>query len=66
MKTSAIDLFCGIGGLSYGLKKSGISVVAGVDLDDSCQYAFENNVGGEFLPLDIAKLQGYEIKKKYW
>jgi len=66
MKASAIDLFCGIGGLSYGLKKSGISVVMGVDLDDSCQYAFEKNVRGKFLPLDIAKLSGAEIKKKYW
>jgi ribosomal protein L11 methylase PrmA len=39
MKTSAIDLFCGIGGLSYGLKKAGISVDVGIDLDETCQYA---------------------------
>lgn len=66
MKISAIDLFCGIGGLSYGLKNSEIPVVAGVDIDDSCKYAFEENVGGEFLPLDITKIDGDEIKKKYW
>ncbi len=66
METAAIDLFCGIGGLSYGLKKSGISVVAGVDLDDSCKYAYEENVKGEFLSMDITELRGNEIKKKYW
>ena len=49
MKTSAIDLYCGIGGLSYGLKKAGISVNAGIDLDESCQYAYEENVKSDFL-----------------
>jgi DNA (cytosine-5)-methyltransferase 1 len=66
MKTSAIDLFCGIGGLSYGLKKAGISVVAGVDLDASCQYAYEKNIGAVFLPKDITKISGDDIKKEYW
>lgn len=66
MKTSAIDLFCGIGGLSYGLKKAGIPVVAGVDLDKACQYAYEQNVKADFLAKDISKLKGAEIQRKYW
>jgi DNA (cytosine-5)-methyltransferase 1 len=66
MKTSAIDLFCGIGGLSYGLKKAGISVVAGIDLDSSCQYAYEENVGAKFLPKDITEVSGHDITKEYW
>lgn len=66
METSAIDLFCGIGGLSYGLEKSGIPVVAGIDLDNSCKYAFEENIDGEFLSIDIAELTGDEINRKYW
>ena len=41
MKITAIDLFCGIGGLTYGLVKSGIKVVAGIDLDESCKFAYE-------------------------
>ena len=28
-----VDLFCGIGGLSYGLKYKGFKVLAGYDLD---------------------------------
>ncbi|MCH8032714.1 MAG: DNA cytosine methyltransferase [Bacteroidetes bacterium] len=66
MKSTAIDLFCGIGGLSYGLKKAGIPVVAGIDTDDSCRYAFEKNVKGDFIQKDITKVKGREIKKKYW
>lgn len=66
MKISAIDLFCGIGGLSYGLQKAGISVVAGVDLDETCQFAYEQNVKSDFLLKDISKIHGDEIKKEYW
>jgi len=66
MKTSAVDLFCGIGGLSYGLQKAGISVVAGVDLDQSSQYAYEENVKADFILKDISKFHGDEINKKYW
>lgn len=66
MKASAIDLFCGIGGLSYGLKKAGIPVVAGVDLDASSQYAYEENVKADFILKDISKLSGDEILNTYW
>lgn len=66
MKAIAIDLFCGIGGLSYGLKKAGIPVAAGVDLDDTCKYAYETNTKGEFISEDIIKLDGHKLKAKYW
>ena len=66
MKTSAIDLFCGIGGLSYGLKQAGISVVAGIDLDDSCKYAYEENVKAKFLPRDITKVSGKQLEEEFW
>lgn len=41
----AVDLFCGVGGLTYGLRTAGIDVVAGFDLDSSCQYAYDANNG---------------------
>ena len=41
-KIEVIDLFSGVGGLTYGLRKSGLSVLAGLDNDESCAYAYEN------------------------
>ena len=32
MNIGVIDLFCGIGGLTCGLQKAGIDVIAGIDL----------------------------------
>lgn len=51
---SAVDLFCGAGGLTHGLLQAGIRVEAGVDIDHQARYAYEiNNPGSEFLPWDI-------------
>jgi DNA (cytosine-5)-methyltransferase 1 len=33
MTTTVVDLFCGAGGLTYGLERAGLSVVKGVDND---------------------------------
>ena len=41
MPYAAIDLFCGVGGLTKGLEQAGINVVAGIDFEPSCQYAYE-------------------------
>jgi len=56
MKVSAIDLFCGIGGLTHGLQQAGINVVAGYDIDASCKYAYEANNNGKFYAKDVAEL----------
>lgn len=63
---SAIDLFCGIGGLSYGLRKAGIQVKAGIDQDQSCAHAFSVNNSAEFIGEDITKVQGKALVKKFW
>jgi len=54
-KIEAIDLFCGIGGLTYGLQKSGLKVIAGIDNDETCKYAYEKNNDTEFISADITK-----------
>lgn len=64
-KVSAIDLFCGIGGLSYGLKKAGITINAGIDIDKSCKYAFEKNCKSRFINRDINEIQGAELNTFY-
>jgi len=43
MTVTAVDLFCGAGGLTRGLKNSGITVTHGVDFDQACKYAYEKN-----------------------
>ena len=50
---SAVDLFCGIGRLSYGFQKVGIDVKAGIDFDNTCKYAFETNCSATFIHQDI-------------
>lgn len=63
---SAIDLFCGIGGLTHGLKKAGIKVLAGIDQDSSCKYAFEKNNKAEFIDSDVSEINGDSLVQKYW
>ena len=41
MELSAIDLFCGAGGLSAGLEMAGFKVLAGVDLFEAAGSTFE-------------------------
>lgn len=60
-----VDLFCGIGGLSYGLKCQGMKILAGFDLDYTCQYAYETNTDGKFYYRDVKTISGDEINKLY-
>ena len=54
-------MFCGIGGLTYGLEKTGIKVIAGIDLDESCKFAYEKNNNVEFIHKNITELNGTDI-----
>ena len=52
----AVDLFCGAGGLSYGLQKAGLAIGAGIDVDESCRYPFETNIKAPFHALDVGEV----------
>jgi DNA (cytosine-5)-methyltransferase 1 len=53
----AIDFFCGVGGMTCGLRAAEITVVAGVDIDSSCQNSYEvNNPGSSFVEADVTDL----------
>lgn len=65
IKVSAIDLFCGVGGLTHGLIQSGIPVRMGLDLDSSCKFAFEENNQADFIAEDITNIKG-DFLKAYW
>ncbi len=62
---AAIDLFCGAGGLTHGLIKSGITVVAGFDVDETCRYAFEKNNNSTFVNKSVEKLTKKDLEKLY-
>lgn len=55
---SAIDLFCGAGGLTCGLRRAGIDVRLGVDNDPYCRYPYTANNAADFL------LQSIEYVRK--
>jgi DNA (cytosine-5)-methyltransferase 1 len=55
LNVAAIDLFCGIGGLTHGLIKAGIPVVAGIDIDETCKYAYETNNRSTFICKDVSR-----------
>lgn len=66
VKIDAVDLFCGAGGLSYGLQNSGIDVRAGVDLDPACEYPYKANLeGAKFIHEDITKVSAEDITALY-
>lgn len=64
-KISAIDLFCGIGGMTHGFILEGIKVVAGTDVDPSCRYAFELNNKAKFIEKRIEDIKGEELISLY-
>jgi DNA (cytosine-5)-methyltransferase 1 len=65
LQVSAIDLFCGAGGLTRGLIDAGINVVAGVDIDEACKYPYEKNNGTIFVKKDMGTLKRSSLSNRY-
>jgi len=65
LKIEAVDLFCGAGGLSFGLRKAGVKILAGIDFDPACQYPFEENNGATFIESDVTLVKGADISKMF-
>ncbi|MGE3915944.1 MAG: DNA cytosine methyltransferase [Hyphomicrobiaceae bacterium] len=57
-----VDIFCGAGGLSYGLKAAGLTVKAGIDLDPACRFPFVRNIKAPFHQQDVAKLPSSDVQ----
>jgi len=62
---SVIDLFCGAGGLSHGFFLEGYNVVAGVDTDEACRYAFETNNSAPFIRKSVTDISGAELASEF-
>ncbi len=62
---SAVDLFCGAGGLTHGLARAGITVTAGIDIDPACRYPFEENNSAKFIEQDVQTLPSFEVSSLF-
>ncbi len=60
---NAIDLFCGVGGLTHGLTLGGINVKAGYDIDSACKYPYEINNSAKFVECDVAQLSADVVRR---
>ncbi|MBI5168178.1 MAG: DNA cytosine methyltransferase [Candidatus Eisenbacteria bacterium] len=59
---SAVDLFCGAGGLTRGLIAAGVKVVAGIDIDPDAEHAYTaNNGGAKYLQWDVSRKQAKTV-----
>lgn len=65
MKIEAVDLFCGVGGLTAGLIQSGVVVKAGYDIAEECRFAYEYNNKATFINKDVAEVTASEISSWY-
>lgn len=63
---TAIDLFCGAGGLTRGLLDAGVNVNCGYDIDDACRFPYEyNNPGAKFNKKSVVTVTGRELALHY-
>lgn len=63
-KLTAIDLFCGCGGLTTGLKKAGFDVLAAVDLNPLAVETYQmNHKSTHVWETDISELSVVELKR---
>lgn len=65
LKINAVDLFCGVGGLTCGLKQAGINVVAGIDIEEKCRYPYEYNNHSKFIQGDLKTIKSESIANLY-
>ncbi|MGB7433759.1 MAG: DNA cytosine methyltransferase [Ahrensia sp.] len=62
IRLTAIDLFCGAGGLTEGLRQAGFKVLAGNDIDALAGRTFENtHKDACFLPGPIEKISAQDF-----
>lgn len=63
-KPIAIDLFCGAGGLSEGLRQAGFNSRVGVDFDKNAIATFKrNHPDAEVILGDVADVTGDQLKR---
>jgi len=56
-----VDLFCGGGGISEGLRQAGFEIVFGLDKEKSATETFKNNQSADVAQIDIENLSLDEL-----
>jgi DNA (cytosine-5)-methyltransferase 1 len=64
-RIAVVDLFCGAGGLSLGLRNGGLTIAAGIDIDPNCRFPFEKNIKARFLHRNVAELTAPELAELF-
>lgn len=60
----AVDFFCGGGGMSYGLQKAGIQILAGIDYEISCKETYETNIkNAKFIHANVFELSEKNLER---
>ncbi|MFZ4436847.1 MAG: DNA cytosine methyltransferase [Syntrophales bacterium] len=62
---SAVDLFCGAGGLTKGLENAGIEVRLGIDVDPACEFPYTANNKSKFLRKSVEDVPPCEINAAF-
>lgn len=63
VKLKAVDFFCGAGGVTYGFREVGITVLAGIDIDPKFRDTYENNNKALFINEDVSNLPPEDLTK---
>lgn len=59
---TVIDLFCGVGGFSYGFKKAGYNIILGIDSEESKLLTYKRNIQSPTFNVDVTKLSANDIQ----
>ncbi len=65
MNFEVVDLFCGVGGLTCGMRQAGFNVIAGFDIDKTCEYAYSHNNNTVFICKNIREVEPNDINNCY-
>lgn len=64
-RLKAVDFFCSGGGMSYGMQKAGIQILAGIDFDKNCEDTYRANIkGADFFPDNVFDLKEEKLEEK--
>lgn len=64
-KIDAVDVFCGVGGLTHGLERAGVNVIMGIDVDPTCRHAFQTNNKAKFVNADVRTMDAADISERF-